>query len=197
MTNPRMHRHFMESVGEKARHLSRRDVYLTIVAFYLFVISSIGYGVVSSELESTWKVIESYRNARDRAHRARERGEQFKEVASRLSKAQHAIHAHGPLENVGGMAHSVVRESTEKTGLHLKGFVATDVEDEHLVTLDGAFRDVVMLIDALPHYLSSFQVRRLIVRLVLSHGDRIEVEMLIKKTPNTSELSPVCNTEVR
>ena len=95
------------------------------------------------------------------------------------------------------MAHSLVRQSAEKTGLRLKGFVVMDAEDEHLVTLEGAFRNVVMLVDALPRHLLSFRVRRFIVRLVSSRGDPLEVEILIKKSPNTPELSPVCNTEVR
>ncbi len=197
MTKARSDRQFMGAVVEKARRLSRRKVYLAIVVLHLMVMSPIGYGVLSIEVGNAWKAIEKYRDARDHQRRTRERGEQFKEVLSSLMKLQRGIRARGALEEDAAMAHSLVRQSAEKTGLRLKGFVVMDAEDEHLVTLEGAFRNVVMLVDALPRDLSSFRVRRFIVRLVSSRGDPLEVEILIKKSPNTPELSPVCNTEVR
>ena len=197
MTSARSNRRFIGAILETVRHLSRRKVYLLIVVFHLIVTSVIVYAVLSIEIVNAWKTIERYRDARDHDLRARERGEQFKAVLSSVSRLQHAIRAHGPLKDDGAIAHSLVRQSAEKTGLRLKGFVGKDGEDEHLVTLEGGFRNVIMLIAVLPRDLSSFRVRRFIARLVPSRGDRIEVEMLIKKMPNVPELSPVCNREVR
>lgn len=197
MINARSDRRFMGPVLEKVRHLSPRKVYLVIVVFHLIVTSVGGYALLSIEIGNAWKTIERYRDARDLELRARERGEHFKAVLSGVWKLQHAIRAHDSLEDDGATAHSLVRQSAEKSGLRLKGFVAKDGVDEHLVTLEGGFRNVVMLIESLPRDLAPFRVRRFIARLLPSRGDRIEVELLIKKSPNTPELSPVCNREVK
>jgi hypothetical protein len=187
----------MAIVVEKARRLPRRTIYLAIVAFHLIATSAIGYRVLSNQVTHTWNTIESYRHARNHQLRAQERREQFNELLSRLSNAQRAASDNQPLYDVGAMTHSRVRQSAEKAGLQLKGFVATEVEDEHLVTFEGAFRSVVMLIDALPRDLSLFRVLRFTARSVPSRGGLVEVGMLIKRSPNPPELSPVCTRNGR
>lgn len=197
MSNARRNRRGMGVVVERARRLSRRAIYIAIVVFHLIVTSAIGYGVLSNQVGNTWKTIERYRHARNHELLAQERREQFNQLLSRLSKAQRVLSDNRSVREPDQMTHSRVRQSAEKAGLQLKGFVATDVEDEHLVTLEGAFRSVVMLLDALPRDLLPFRVRRFTARLVPSRGDRIEVEMLIKKSPNAPELSPVCTRNAR
>jgi hypothetical protein len=50
---------------------------------------------------------------------------------------------------------------------------------------------------ALPQDFESFYGRRFTARSLSSRGETLEVEFLIKKSPNAPELSPLCNTELR
>jgi hypothetical protein len=87
-----------------------------------------------------------------------------------------------------------VQQSAQRSGLQLKGFVASEEDRTHLVTFEGAFVNVVMLVRALPQELLLFRVRRFISRRIQSREDRIELEILIENAPIEPELSPVCIT---
>ena len=195
MSKARRCRRLIDALVESVRRLSRRRLYLVVVAFHLIVLSATGYGAFA--VGNVWQVVERYRDARSDELRGRERGEEFKAIVSRIKKLQRAMHADDSRKIDGAMAHSIVRESAEKKGLRLKGYVATEEEGTHLVTVEGAFANVVMWTAALPLDLVSFYGRRFTARSLSARGDRIEVELLIKKSPNAPELSPLCNTDVR
>ena len=195
MNKARRCRRFMDALVERIRGLSHRRLYLVVVVLHLIVISATGYGAFA--VGNVWTVVERYRDARSEGIRARERGVEFKAIVSRIAKLQRAIRPHDPRKSDGAMAHSIVRESAERQGLQLKGFVATEEQGAHLVTLEGAFSDVVMWTAALPLDLVMFYGRRFTARSLSARGERIELELLIKKSPNAPELSPLCNTDVR
>jgi hypothetical protein len=195
MSRARRCRRFIDAFVERARWVSHPRLYLAIVTFHLIVLSSTGYGACA--VGDVWKVVERYREARSDALRARERREEFKSIVSRLEKFQRTHGADDSRRGDDAMAHSIVRESAEKQGLQLKGFVATEEEGTHLVTLEGAFANVVMWTAALPQDFESFYGRRFTARSLSSRGETLEVEFLIKKSPNAPELSPLCNTELR
>ena len=195
MSRARRCRQFIDAFFERARGLSHRRLYLVVIVFHLIVLSATGYGAFA--VGNVWKVVERYRNARSDELRARERGEEFKAIVLRIKKLQRTMHVDDSRKSDGAMAHSIVRDSAEKQGLQLKGFVATEEEGTHLVTLEGTFANVVMWTAALPLDLVSFYGRRFTARSVSSGGERLEVEFLIKKSPNAPQLSPLCNTELR
>ena len=195
MSRARRCRQFIDAFFERARGLSHRRLYLVVIVFHLIVLSATGYGAFA--VGNVWKVVERYRNARSDELRARERGEEFKAIVLRIKKLQCTMHVDDSRKSDGAMAHSIVRESAEKQGLQLKGFVATEEEGTHLVTLEGAFANVVMWTAALPQDFESFYGRRFTARSLSSRGETLEVEFLIKKSPNAPELSPLCNTELR
>lgn len=195
MSRSRKGRRLIDALLQSARRSSRGRVYLSIVAFHLIVLSAAGYGACA--VGNVWKMVERYRNARGDELRARERGDELKGIVSWLEKLQRPHRAVDSRESDDAMAHSIVRENAEKMGLQLKSFVASEEAGADLVTLEGAFANVAIWIAALSQDLPLFRVRRFTARSVSSRGDRIEVEILIQKTPNTTELSPLCTMELR
>ena len=190
---------FISALVKSACRTPRRNVYFLVGVFHLMVMSAAGYGVCAldvGDVGDVWKVIERYEDARGGELRARKLEEEFKVIVSKVSKLRRATRVDGQPPDAGAMAHSMVRESAERHRLRLKGFVAPEEEGSHQVVLEGSFANVVMLIAALPDDLVSFDVRRFTARSLSSHGDRVEVELLIKRSPNTSELSPLCTTDV-
>jgi hypothetical protein len=180
---------------EIARRIPRQRFYLILVGFHLSVAVLIGSGWLLPEVARARACFAQRDLAKNGFELERDRSDELRGVLSRIDSRRRELSVFGSLKLDGTRAHSFARERAEEAGLTLKGFVAMDTEGEYLVTLEGAFANAVMFARRLRDGDVAIQVHRFTARASGPSGERIELELLMKKFSHRPEFPLSCTDQ--